>query len=273
MSLLSSNDKKSGSHAVGGVQNHEPTTKKAKHEYNTIVLQPPLRKALEQIVKECMKNFDGSHDFFHVDRVRNLSLQIAIKEGIKDLELVELTALLHDINDHKYVEKHHHQQNNQKVAALLQKHEINAEKQKKMQLIIDNMSFSKEIKLKNDDNPEVYTKYLQLFASMPEMGCVQDADRLDAIGCIGIARAFCFGGAQKNRPLFNFASDNKQNFNVKQWTEHNECKDTTIGHFYEKLLLLKDMMKTETGKHMAQAKHEKMTFFLDSFLKEWQGDF
>eukprot|EP01084_Bolivina_argentea_P117995 209443_1 len=103
-------------------------------------MNPNMRQELEAIVKECMQNFDASHDFYHVERVRNLALQIAVKEGIKDLELIELTALLHDVNDHKYIEKNKNNKNNQKIKTLLNKYNISKEKQNKINLIIDNMS-------------------------------------------------------------------------------------------------------------------------------------
>lgn len=220
-----------------------------------------------------MKDFDASHDFHHIERVRNLSLQIAAREGIKDLELIELTALLHDINDHKYISKNQDNKNiNNKIKELLSKYKISQEKQSKMNLIIDNMSFSKEIKIKNDVNKEKYREYLKLIESNKELGCIQDADRLDAIGAIGIARTFCYGGAKStDRPLFNYDIDNKTE-NIHQWIKNNKCKDSNIGHFYDKLLLLKDMMKTKTGKKMAQRKHQTMQLFIDSFLNEWQGN-
>lgn len=219
-----------------------------------------------------MKKFDASHDFYHIERVRNLSLQIAAKEGVKDLELVELTALLHDINDHKYIKKNDNNKNNDKIKEILNKYKISSEKQNKMNEIIDNMSFSKEIKIKNDtENKENYANYLKLFETNPEMGCIQDADRLDAIGAIGIGRTFCYGGAKSDRALFNFDIDDKSK-HIDQWIKDKQCKDTTIGHFYDKLLLLKDMMKTQTGKEMAHRKHQIMLQFIQSFLTEWQGN-
>ena len=142
-----------------------------------------------------------------------------------------------------------------------------------MNLIIDNMSFSKEIKIKNNSNKENYAKYLKLIESNPELGCVQDADRLDAIGAIGIARTFCYGGAKSiGRPLFNFDIDDNKTKDINKWIKDNKCKDSGIGHFYDKLLLLKNMMKTRTGKEMADKKHQTMQLFLESFLNEWQGN-
>lgn len=221
-------------------------------------------------VKECMADFDGSHDFFHVERVRNLAMQIAVKEGIKDLQLVELAALLHDVNDHKYIQKDENKENNVKIKALLNKYNIGSEKQDEISLIIGNMSFSKEIKLKNADDEEIYANYLSLVEENPALGCVQDADRLDAIGAIGVARTFCFGGSRSGRSLFNFPLNSDAD--IHQWIDDKKCDNTTIGHFYDKLLILKGMMKTETGKQMAQKKHDFMKQFLDQFLDEWQGN-
>jgi len=246
-----------------------------KNETSTI--NPSLREELESIVKECMKSFDGSHDFYHVERVRNLSLQIAVQENIKDLELVELVALLHDVNDHKYVQKENNKNNNDKIKGILNKYKISSEKQEKISLLIDNLSFSKENKIKHSENPEDYSKYLLFIESNPELGCVQDADRLDAIGAIGIARTFCYGGSKKNRLLFNYPvngngdDQDDDNKDIMQWIQNKKSDKTTIGHFYDKLLLLKDLMKTESGKKMAQKRHQTMQLFLNSFFDEWQG--
>jgi len=235
-------------------------------------MDPDLREELECIVKECMRSFDASHDSAHVLRVRNMAIEIAKAEGVLDLELVEMAALLHDVNDHKYITKDHHsKQNNDKINAILAKYNIATSKVEAMNAIIDSMSFSKEIKLKHSENEQEYTDYLSLFESRPEMGCVQDADRLDAIGSIGIARTFCFGGS-RGRSLFNCPVPRNRECptdRVRQWIEDGKSGDSTIGHFYDKLLVLRDMMKTATGKQMASKRHEIMVLFLRSFLEEW----
>ena len=204
-----------------------------------------------------------------------MAITIAKAEGIRDLELVEMAALLHDVNDHKYIRKHdQNKRNNDRIHEILTKHHVEPQKVESMNVIIDNMSFSKEIKLKQSENEQEYTGYLSLFQSHPEMGCVQDADRLDAIGSIGIARTFCFGGS-RGRSLFNCPVNKEEDGaldHVQQWIADDKSGDSTIGHFYEKLLILKDMMKTNAGKRMAEKRHDVMQLFVDSFLKEWTGN-
>lgn len=216
-----------------------------------------------------MESFDASHDLSHVLRVRNLAISIAKKEKHCDLELVEMAALLHDVNDHKYIKKDdENKKNNDRIHEILTKYNVEHKKVEAMNVIIDNMSFSKEIKLKQSENEEQYREYLSLFETYPEMGCVQDADRLDAMGAIGIARTFCFGGS-RGRSLFNCAVNNESV--PEEWIADKKCGESTIGHFYDKLLILKDMMKTQTGKEMARERHKMMEIFVNTFLKEWTG--
>jgi len=245
------------------------------------VLTAECRKDIEDFVRESMKSFDASHDFFHIQRVRNLALRIAREEGFTDLLIVELAALLHDVNDHKYVQHQKDQQSNTaKMMGILQKHKITAVDIEEMQLVIDNMSYTKERKRENDP------KYKQLFSKHPALAIVQDADRLDAIGAVGVARTFCFSG-QKDRALFDMtpmacinenddaASEKKESKvdvekQCEEWVKHGDGEnETTIEHFYDKLLLLKDMMKTKTGRKLAEQRHAAMQNFLKHFFLEW----
>ncbi len=204
-----------------------------------------------EFVRNELKNAEGGHDWFHTLRVWNLSKHIAKSEPV-DLFIVELGALLHDIADSKF-----HAGNEeigpQKARDFLSSLNVEKSTIEHIVKIITNISFK-----------ESFTT--QRFKS-PELDVVQDADRLDAIGAIGIARAFNYGGF-KNRELYN--PDIKPNPDMSK-EEYKNSKAPTLNHFYEKLLLLKDKMNTETGKSMAQHRHEFMKQYLDEFLNEWNG--
>lgn len=205
-------------------------------------------------VKKTLANAEGGHDWFHVERVYKNSLLISKSEPV-DVFVVALGALLHDIADSKF---HNGDEtigpkmagvflSNLKVDALTITHVI---------LIIENISFKSSLS-KSATKP---------FTS-PELDIVQDADRLDAIGAIGIARCFNYGGF-KNRALYN--PDIKPNLNMTK-EEYKNSNAPTINHFYEKLLLLKDKMNTKTGQEIASKRHTFMLSYLDQFYNEWDG--
>ena len=203
-------------------------------------------------VKDTLKNAEGGHDWFHTLRVFNNVKSIAKTEQVDTL-VVELAALLHDIADSKFhdgddtigprLAREFMFKNN--VDSIIIEHVVK---------IIENMSFNKS--LGNE----------KLFNSK-ELEVVQDADRLDAIGAIGIARCFNYGGF-KNRALYN--PNIKPNLNMSR-AEYKKSEAPTINHFYEKLLLLKDSMNTKTGKRIAKKRHAYMEDFLDQFYQEWDG--
>ncbi|CAD8083610.1 unnamed protein product [Paramecium primaurelia] len=209
-----------------------------------------------QFVKETLCHAESGHDYFHIERVLKMATRIANEESkIKNvnMNLVQLGALLHDIADHKF-----HGGDDTigpKVARqFLEKDgEANEELIKQVEDIIKEISF-KGAKVKDQ-------------MSTFEGQIVQDADRLDAIGAIGIARCFTYGG-YKNRQLFN--PDQKPEFH-ENFQDYKKNESTTINHFYEKLLLLKDRMNTETGKKIAEKRHQIMVNYLDQFLQEWEG--
>jgi uncharacterized protein len=202
-------------------------------------------------VKETLADAEGGHDWFHIERVYKNAILIAKKEPVDEF-IVSLGALLHDIADSKFhngdetigPKKAREFLFKQNVDSTIIEHVIN---------IIDNISF----KGGNE---------AQKFKS-PELDVVQDADRLDAIGAIGIARCFNYGGF-KNRSLYN--PDIKPNLNMTK-AEYKSSNAPTINHFYEKLLLLKDRMNTKSGKQIAQERHDYMLTFLDQFYNEWEG--
>lgn len=206
----------------------------------------------KKFVKDTLVNAEGGHDWFHTLRVFNNSLLIAKNEDVNTF-IVALAALLHDIADSKF-----HDGDNTigpKIAReFLFKNNVDSVIIEHVVKIIENMSFNKSLEEK-------------LMFNSREMEVVQDADRLDAIGAIGIARCFNYGGF-KNRVLFN--PDIKPNLNMTK-DEYKKSDAPTINHFYEKLLLLKDKMNTETGKLIALERHAYMEGFLKQFYNEWDG--
>ncbi len=201
-------------------------------------------------VKETLQEAEGGHDWFHIERVYHNAINIAKNEDV-NLYIVSLGALLHDIADAKF---HHGDENKGPEMAFefLSKQGVSIEVIEHIQNIIRYISF----KQSKDQLTSSFTS--------KELKVVRDADRLDAIGAIGIARAFNYGGF-KNRLLYH--PDIKPNMNMTK-EEYKNSKAPTINHFYEKLLLLKDMMHTETGKKMAEERHQFMIEFLKQFVLE-----
>ncbi|MDX1271437.1 HD domain-containing protein [Bizionia paragorgiae] len=202
-------------------------------------------------VKQELKDAEGGHDWFHIERVYKNALLIAKNEAVDSL-VVALGALLHDIADSKF---HNGDETvGPKVAReFLFAQNVDSHIIEHVIKIIENISFK-------GGNTS------QQFKSL-ELDVVQDADRLDAIGAIGIARCFNYGGF-KNRPLFNPAIKPQLNMSKE---DYKNSKAPTINHFYEKLLLLKDRMNTKTGKQIAEKRHDFMLLFLDQFYDEWDG--
>ena len=200
-------------------------------------------------VKEKLEGAEAGHDWFHIERVWKLSKKIAEKEG-GNLEVIELSALLHDIADPKF-------HNGDETLALkiskdfLEEIHIEGELIEQVLFVIKNISFKNRAEA--PENPPL------------ELQIVQDADRLDAIGAIGIARTFNFGGFKNN---LMYHPEIKPNLGMNK-EEYKKSNGTTINHFYEKLLLLKDLMNTETAKKIASERHNFMLQFLDEFYKEW----
>lgn len=189
------------------------------------------------------------HDWYHILRVYKTSIYIGQKENA-DLFVVKLAALLHDIADWKFNEGNSDvgsEVSRQWLESLGVAHDIID----KVTKIIGTMSFKG-----GTTNSEQETI---------EGKVVQDADRLDAIGAMGIARAFAYGG-YKERELYN---PNIKPQKFKDFEEYKKNTGTTVNHFYEKLLLLKDIMNTETGKSMAIQRHKFMEVYLEQFFREW----
>ena len=203
-------------------------------------------------VKETLKDAEGGHDWFHIERVFNNSILIARSEKV-DLLVVSLGALLHDIADAKFHD------GDESVGPKMAEVFL-ASLDVKKNTITHVVNIINHISYKNSLEKEREVKFNSI-----ELQVVQDADRLDAIGAIGIARAFNYGGF-KNRTMHN--PDIPPNLKMNK-SDYKKSKAPTINHFYEKLLLLKDKMNTETGKQLAGQRHEYMLDFLEQFYREW----
>lgn len=205
-----------------------------------------------QFVKNKLEGAEGGHDWFHIERVYKNSLLIA-QDEVCDLMVVKLGALLHDIADSKF---HGGDETvGPAVArAFLEQEKLPEDIINHVIKIIENISFKGG-------------KVKQEFTSI-ELNIVQDADRLDAIGAIGIARTFNYGGF-KNRGLYD--PNLAPNLNMTK-EEYKNSNAPTINHFYEKLLLLKDKMNTTSGKSIAAERHHYMENFLSQFYAEWDGE-
>lgn len=204
-------------------------------------------------VQETLANAEGGHDWFHIERVWKNAKLIAKNEDV-DLFVVELGALLHDIADAKFYDGDE-TIGPKKARLFLKSLHVNDPVIQHIEKIVANISFKNS--LENSTNK---------FTSK-ELDVVQDADRLDAIGAIGIARAFNYGGF-KNRSMHN--PEIAPNLNQDKET-YKKSTAPTINHFYEKLLLLKDEMKTKTGIQLAIQRHEFMETYLKQFYAEWNG--
>jgi len=203
----------------------------------------------EHFVKACMKGYDSGHDWWHIVRVRKLAKFINGTEMLADPFTVDITALLHDTADSKFAGKEI-ERSYLSIKEFLDKSEMSDISYEVIN-VIKNVSFSSKDKNENPDDPLLWV--------------IQDADRLDAIGAIGIARAFNYGGFRNNKIYIPkvINSDEKVDGVSKSGTS------STISHFYEKLLLLKYRMNTLTAKKLAVERHEFLEIYLNQFYKEW----
>jgi uncharacterized protein len=207
-----------------------------------------------EFVKEKFKSEGSGHDWWHLYRVWQLAKHLAKEEKGAKLLVVELAALLHDIADWKF---HGGDEEAGPIAARgwLESIHVDDEIMKQVVYIVKHVSFKGGVKAN--------------VMNSIEGKIVQDADRLDAIGAIGIARVFAFGG-NFNRPIHE-PNEKPKNYNDFEAFKKNLTKGSSINHFYEKLLLLKDKMNTESGKKIAQRRHEFMEKYLKEFYAEWEG--
>ncbi|KAL7122922.1 hypothetical protein ACP275_01G074400 [Erythranthe tilingii] len=211
----------------------------------------------EELVESSMKSNDASHDAAHAFRVRDLALSLSAEEGLSNspdsILTVELAALLHDIGDYKYMRD---PSEGKIVEEFLIKEGVDVSIKTRILNIIKGMGFKEEIGGLTETN------------NCPEFGVVQDADRLDAIGAIGIARCFTFGGS-RNRVLHDPKIKPRSDLSKEKYM--NKDEQTTLNHFHEKLLKLKELMKTKAGQKRAERRHKFMEQFLEEFYQEWDG--
>lgn len=214
--------------------------------------QHPLIVLTIAYVKEQLEGAEAGHDWWHIHRVHTLACKLGEIERA-DMLVVQLSALLHDIADAKF---HGGDEalGPARAAAYLAQTDLDAGRQKHVVDIIRHLSF------KGGFNEGAFYSL--------EYAVVRDADRLDAMGAIGIARAFHYGG-YKNRPLYDPAIPPVQYANREAYKGSTA---PTLNHFYEKLMLLKDGMLTPSGKLQAEKRHAVLKDFVDQFLAEWHGE-
>jgi len=208
-------------------------------------------KKTETFVYEHHKSDSSGHDWYHIDRVRNLAKKIATMEEKGDLFVIEMAALLHDISDPKL--------NSSKDAG-----------KKKLLNFLDTINIDVHVKdciLEIIESISFKGGHERKLATI-EAKIVRDADRLDAIGAIGIARAFAFAG-HKGNPIYDPKYEVRKNMSEEEYRTN---QTSAIHHFYEKLLKLKDLMLTESGKQLAEGRHKFLEQFLNQFYKEWNGE-
>jgi uncharacterized protein len=205
-----------------------------------------------EFAKKTLEKSEGGHDWFHAQRVWNNTILIANLEEV-DSFVVELGALLHDIADSKFY-------NGDETVGPRMARNFLIEQKVTEEIITHVEQIIKNISFKGGNFEGIFNS--------PELNVVQDADRLDAIGAIGIARCFNYGGF-KNRPMYNPEILPKMNMSK---SEYKESKSPSINHFYEKLLLLKDKMNTKAGRQIAEERHNFMLRYLQQFYDEWNGN-
>jgi len=201
----------------------------------------------KEFAANIFKDDSSGHDIHHTLRVHDLAVTISETEG-GDRDIIRLAALLHDVDDRKLFGENGFQN----ARIFMDSEKVSIEDQLYICDIIDQISF------KGKDS---------VVPSTLEGKIVQDADRMDAIGAVGVARAFAYGGS-KGRAMHIPGDVHKEDMTEEEYFRN---EGTSINHFYEKLLLLKDMMNTPTAKRMAEARHEYMVGFLDEFMAEWDG--
>lgn len=220
---------------------------------STIDYAPIVQTALD-FAKMDAAGRDASHDSSHTERVVRMATNLALREGIRDVEVVQIAAALHDVKDHKYAKIGEDAISS--IKTFLQNQSYPEHKIDQILKIVEGVGFKNELDITASNK------------ITPELAVVQDADRLDAIGAIGIARTFCYGGS-KGTSMYDPNIVPRKDLTKQSYSSQ---EPPTICHFYEKLLLLKDKMKTDSGRKVAEQRHQFMVMFLEQFYAEWQAD-
>lgn len=214
-------------------------------------MQSRIISKTEAFVRDYLRGVESGHNWWHISRVRNTAMLILSQEKNADPFITEMGALLHDIDDHKIRE---HRDGEKMLEHYLNSLDLNNIIKKRIIHIVKHVSFRDSF-----NGP---------YKQSRELNIVQDADRLDAMGAIGIARAFNYGGS-KGLEIY-IPGTKPRSYNSTG--EYISSESSTINHFYEKLLKLKDMMNTATGRNMAEERHNYMEVFLQQFYNEWGGN-
>ena len=204
-----------------------------------------------EFIKDIFSGDSSGHDYYHTIRVYKLAAKIAKQENA-DVKTVQLAALLHDVDDIKLSPDTYATKKN--AVDFMTINKIDGKRIEAVCKIIDEVSFAGADSVVPDTI---------------EGKCVQDADRLDAIGAIGIARTFAYGGSN-GRKIYDPEINPKMGMSKEEY--RNNQDSTSINHFYEKLLLLKDMMNTDTAKKKAWHRQSIMESYLEEFMAEWEGE-
>jgi uncharacterized protein len=207
-------------------------------------------------VQKLMSGDGSGHDWWHIYRVEQMALHLADQEAGADKLVVQLGALLHDIADWKFHDGDF-EAGPRKTREFLTEQGADPKLIEQVEYIVRHVSF------RGGTNTHVMQSI--------EGKIVQDADRLDAMGAIGVARTFAFGGSM-NRDMYDPNNKPREYTSFEEYKKHHISGNTTVNHFYEKLLLLKDRLNTESARKVAQKRHEFMEQFLEEFYAEWEGE-
>ncbi|MDD5376835.1 MAG: phosphohydrolase [Candidatus Gracilibacteria bacterium] len=208
------------------------------------------------IVRKELEGLCSAHDFYHIERVWKLARKIYFEEKRGDLMVIELGALLHESFDDKFYTKEQMKEKRMMLEKFLQDEGLSEKRLVQLFYVIDNVGFGKSLERGAD------------FQMTPELEIVEDADRLEAIGAIAVARTFAYGGKMK-RAIHDPTIPSLEAMDRESYKNNT---GTSIQHFYDKLLKLKDLLHTSTAKEIAIERHVFMEKFLEQFHAEWNGE-
>lgn len=216
----------------------------------------PISWAIADKVQQEMEWVCSAHDFFHIARVVKLAQQLHKQEWSGEIAIIEAGALLHESLDDKFFAADELDQRKEGLNSMLQELWMDTSEREGVMFIVENVGYGKSL-ARGDD-----------FVGTMEFKIVEDADRLEAVGAIAIARTFAYGG-KKGRAIHDPSAEVNTDMTRESYKK---AENTSINHFYEKLLLLKDMMHTQSGRKAAEERHAFMESYLQQFYQEWDAD-